>query len=234
MRLFELAYGCRLFAHVVGDAASLAFRASVGSDPDPALPDHGLAVARRLNAWGCRGLAIQHHQLAAASLATWWGQWGPELPPPGVGLWELTEAQRDSAAGAYAALRDTQASWRKGARRAVAVRFGPTAAAKTLFLLRPHALVPWDEGIRAAFKLDGSEDSYRAFLVQVRAELATAATEAGVAESALPVMLGRPESTPSKLVDEYYWVTVSQGWAPPTARELAHWCSWAALSQPDV
>ncbi len=51
------------------------------------------------------------------------------------------------------------------------VTFGPTAAAKILFVLRPNVFVAWDEPIRAGLRYDGSGHSYVNFLTRLREEL---------------------------------------------------------------
>jgi hypothetical protein len=42
----------------------------------------------------------------------------------------------------------------------------------------------------------------------------------------LPQMLGRPESSVTKLIDEYFWVTISRKCPVPDESELMRWASW--------
>jgi hypothetical protein len=44
-----------------------------------------------------------------------------------------------------------------------------------------------------------------------------------------PEQTGRPGSTPPKLIDEYYWVTITRAFTPPTRQDLAQWLTWAEL-----
>ena len=94
----------------------------------------------------------------------------------------------------------------------VPVSFGDTAAAKALFAIRPQAVPPWDEPMRKAFgwgRVDAEE--YAMFLSAVRGSLIGLALRMRIEPSALPAVLGRPESSPVKLVDEFLWVRITRG-----------------------
>jgi hypothetical protein len=39
--------------------------------------------------------------------------------------------------------------------------------------------------------------------------------------------LGRPESSPAKLIDEFNWVTITNGCLPPSVNELRKWWEWS-------
>ena len=117
-----------------------------------------------------------------------------------------------------ARLAERAAGFRAGRREPIPVRFGATAAAKALYALRPDACPPWDEPIRAHHGWDGSAASYRAALERASAELAEAAASAGVAVAELPALIGRPGSSPPRLVDEHDWLRVTRGHQPPGAR----------------
>ena len=43
----------------------------------------------------------------------------------------------------------------------------------------------------------------------------------------LPRRLGRPQSTLPKLVDEYYWVTITRDCKPPDPHTLERWVAWS-------
>jgi hypothetical protein len=40
--------------------------------------------------------------------------------------------------------------------------------------------------------------------------------------------VGRPNSTLPKLVDEYFWMTISQGYAAPSRDLIGQWATWAS------
>ena len=64
---------------------------------------------------------------------------------------------------------------------------------------------------------------------RVLSDLQGVAAQAGVGVSELPALIERGDSTPPRLIDEYYWVTITRGFIPPTRDELANWLAWAEL-----
>ena len=124
-----------------------------------------------------------------------------------------------------------QACERQRSDHPVPVRFGPTGAAKVLYVLRPDSLPPWDEAIRDHFHLDGSAESYAEFLRVVAADLSGVVADAaryGIELSALPSAIRRDKSTLPKLIDEYYWVTITRGFRVPEQSEVCRWAEWSA------
>lgn len=110
------------------------------------------------------------------------------------------------------------------------ISFGPTAASKTLFALRPRVFLAWDEAIRQKFAADGSGASYIGFLKGVRDQLREIAEECsrhGIDLENVPKTLGRPESTAAQLIGEYYWITVTRKLKPLGPTTLAEWLAWS-------
>ena len=117
------------------------------------------------------------------------------------------------------------------------VTVGPTGTAKILFALRPNALVPWDYPIRAHFGLGGSAEDYAGYLRKARSELRELRADCarlGYAFESLPVRLGRPHSSLAKLVDEYFWVTITRKCPCPPADQLSEWVSWLKNARPQA
>lgn len=75
---------------------------------------------------------------------------------------------------------------------------------------------PWDRPIRYRLGLSENDAAYRSYLHLVARGLARTAERAGVAVEELPALVGRPESSPPELIDEYLWMRVTRGSA--TAR----------------
>lgn len=110
------------------------------------------------------------------------------------------------------------------------VSFGPTAAAKTLFALRPHVFVPWDVAMRDRLGHDGSGRSYAAYLRAVRhalSDIEKQCTPRNITLDELPARLGRERSTAAQLIDEYHWITITRGVEPPEAGILCKWLAWS-------
>ena len=140
-------------------------------------------------------------------------------------------------AGTFLVLKELEAAKRQSQRGALTVSFGPTGAAKTMHALRPKSLPPWDDAIRQHFEWDGSQNSYVSFLRRVKREiqeLVSDANRCGVAEAAIPGQIGRPASTLPKIVDEYFWVTITRNVKIPTPTEIQHWSRWCEESKPPI
>jgi hypothetical protein len=233
VRLYELAYCCHVFVLFAGDDdASVALREATGPELDPSKEQHVGPLLTWLRRWGCRQFALEDEQIAAASLVEWWSTWGERLPAPERTLDEIGDAELDEIAAAYDELRTQQASWQRRRTGPVAKTFGATCAAKTLYAIRPNSCAPWDDAIRKHFGLPVSGEGYRAHLVRVRAELAEALNDVeGDATAAdLPRLLGRPDVSAARLVDEHDWVRYARGIEPPDLELLARWAGWAATA----
>jgi len=97
--------------------------------------------------------------------------------------------------------------------------------------LRPDCLPPWDEAIRKHFKHDGSAESYADQVKEVRRciiQLVEDAQRFGIKASEIGQRIGRPCSSLPKLVDEYFWATISSSIVPPKRGELEKWIGWAS------
>jgi len=235
MRLHELASACYLYSARFGfDSALSDFRRATRPRLDITKPGHRKALLVWLNKWGCRHIAIEHHGTASRSVAKWALDYAPTLPGPRARLWnEPSDQALDAAAEAYDGLRSARAGLGSRGSKAWPVRFGPTAAAKALYALRPDFFPPWDDAIRKRFDYDGSAESFRAFLVQVRTDIRALQKEAatfGIGANEIQAALGRPESSLPKLIDEFYWVTLSGEYKLPTTDELRRWARWCGTA----
>jgi hypothetical protein len=183
-----------------------------------------------LNSWGCRQFAIDHHKMAAGEIKNWYKDYADLLFPEDKNMISLSESDFKVITKAYSTLCSKIASirtLRNG--NATNVVVGPTGAAKILFAIRPNALIPWDDPIRNEFGLDGDGCSYVEYLHKAKTHLEELSEECkknNFELADLPRKLNRRESSVSKLIDEYYWVTVSRGCPAPSGSELKRWISW--------
>lgn len=141
----------------------------------------------------------------------------------------MTDAEVYRASTAYGALKEIEASQRRKRRGLETVSVGPTGAAKIMYALRPNSLPPWDDAIRRHFEWDGSPDSYVCFLRRVKREIQELVSDArsyGITAAAIPCEIGRIASTLPKIVDEYFWVTVTRKFQVPALAELQQWSRW--------
>ena len=224
MRLFDLAYCCRLYAEATEFDASLAqLRTATSDSVDLSRADHRQLTLEWLRRWGCRTLRVEDTNITLDVIARWADRWVGRLPPADRALDALTETDLDAVASAYGELASAPAARRRHGGGLVDVTFGPTAAAKTLFAIRPEALLPWDKAIRDALGYDGGPASYREAIIRARRELVEAAREAGVPTERLPELVNRPLSRPPKLVDEHDWVRHAMGHDPPDKMRVQDW-----------
>jgi hypothetical protein len=175
---------------------------------------HRLAAITWLRAWGCRHLRRADTLRTDEALRTWWATWSGQLPGGQATLTGLGEADLVSAGRAYDALRTAPAARRSVKGSDIDVAFGDTATAKLLFAVRPQVFPPWDEMIRLAFGKPGGSAAYVRLLRLSAAALDGLAGRLAVPVSELPETLGRPESTPPKIVDEFLLIRIAQGRRP--------------------
>jgi hypothetical protein len=231
MRLHELAYACRLYRAFTDYDSSLDdFRRATGEVLDLANGAHRKALLVWLNSWGCRQFSVGHHTMASDALKDWGRRWVDRLPAEDALLPALPGTVLDVAGQAYGDLSARRVSLRARGSRKYPVTFGPTGAAKVLFALRPSAFPPWDDPIRERRGYDGSPESYPRFLRDVQGEVVDLQQNAlglGISVAEIPARIGRPDSSLPKLIDEYYWVTVTKGCRPLAPEELELMSSWA-------
>jgi hypothetical protein len=199
------------FGALVGaDASSQKLARATGGQVDLAVEAHRIAAIGWLRSWGCRHLRRADTPLTSEALRTWWEDWGAQLPGDHETLTGLGEADLALAGRAYAALRAAPAARRTVRGHDLDVAFGDTATAKLLFALRPRVFPPWDEAIRLAFGRPGGADAYVRMLRLSAAALDGLAARLDVPVDNLPQVLGRPGSSPPKLVDEFLLIRITR------------------------
>jgi hypothetical protein len=109
--------------------------------------------------------------------------------------------------------------------------FQDTAAAKTLHALRPDTLPIWDAKIREWFSKRGAGQTYSDFVRYVAheeiAELEVDVTRLGCSLGGVPQLVHRGSGVSLvKLVDEYYWTTITLGYVVPTREGIDEWLTW--------
>jgi hypothetical protein len=202
------------FGPVGPDGATRRLQAATGGQVDLNDATHRLAAITWLRAWGCRHLRRADTPRTDEALRTWWTTWNGYLPGGQATLTSLVEADLVSAGQAYDALRAAPAARRSVKGTDVDVAFGDTATAKLLFAIRPQVFPPWDEAIRLAFGKPGGGAAYVRLLRLSATALDGLAGRLAVPVSELPEILGRPESTPPKIVDEFLLIRIAQSRRP--------------------
>jgi hypothetical protein len=140
------------------------------------------------------------------------------LPEPHVELVNLQNADLDILVAAYEALLTVHG-------------LGPTVAAKVLFALHPETAMAWDEAIRAVLNIGANGQGYQDMLVHSMHDIQMLIAEAGRCgisnRQDIPGIVGSPDRTLARLLDEYNWITITNGHQIPTGAELMQWATWA-------
>lgn len=193
------------------DSATRRLLSATGGHLDPHVEEHRLALISWLRAWGCRHLRRADTPRTSEALRAWWEAWAAWIPDEQMTLNGLSQAGLMVAGQAFDALRASPAAARSVNGRDIAVTFGDTAAAKAMFAIRPQAYLPWDASIRLAFGWPGGGGAAYARLLRLAAAaLDGLAGRLAVSVGDFPELLGRPGSSPPKLVDEFLLIRVAK------------------------
>lgn len=230
MTLAELAFACFVLGTIdKGEYEELL--SETDGHPEPSLSQHQLKILKWLNGWGCRHIAKEFHELAAEEITSWYQKYGHQLFDRNRNLHDLSKDELAFIGLIYEDLSGRTVAYR-GHRRSgdlIKVKFGPTATAKFLFAIRPRALMPWDASIKKEWGYDESAESYVNFLIKVQEairELETSCKQYGFELAELPQKLGKPNSTIPKLIDEYFWVTITKK-CKPSREDFQRWAEWS-------
>lgn len=227
--LGKMAVADLLFNSLTPYNASLAtFRFATGDSLNLATQEHRRVLLKWLNAWGCRHLSKNQHQVASESILDWYQNSCAALFSDETPIWQLEDQEIDIAADAYGSLKDRIGARNYRGGNKLEVHIGPTAASKILFILRPEALMPWDEAMRKYFGYSGSPGTYFDYLIEIRdlaLHIGNLCMKKGFQIDELPRRLGRPSSTVLELVNEYIWVTVTRNVELPSSETLTQWAS---------
>lgn len=199
-----------------------------GNNIDLVNPEHRCSLLRWLNDWGCRHLAQDQHNVASKSIKDWYQANGSTLFAGEKPIWKLENRELKATAWAYGVLKDMPGARRVRGGRNLEISIGATAASKILFAIRPRALMPWDEAMRAAFRCNGSPESYARYLETIKKltlHIRDLCWNKGFQIDDLPKKMGRPESTVLALINEYIWVTETRKVRLPSSETLMQWAS---------
>ena len=194
-----------------------------------------------LNPWQCRlpnpekretdlerrELILERYARTYPGLADWWHGFGEILPAASERLVDASDDDLKQCVEAFEELCDVQVADEQRYRRK---SYGEVAASKTLYILRPHFFIAWDDDTQAAFGFPSGGSCgrfYVRFLKRARGrmqELRELCETSGGLE-ALPELVadeartlgGHIESrwieniaasTVAELLNRYYWIRV--------------------------
>ena len=235
MKLGELAFACYIFDKI--DKNKDKYKNFMEENKSLNLSNNKdcVTLLKFLNScWNCRRPKASHEE-AVKELKTWHKNCADKLFDKDKNLCKLEEGDLCSAANAYEKLLECKVEYITKNGKTRSISFGPTTAAKILFTLRPKALPPWDNAIREELVRKGSinghgRDLYLNYLYCIKEVVHALREDCKKHEfelEKLPQELGRPDYiTIPKLIDEYYWITITQKIVPPTREVLQRWLKW--------
>jgi hypothetical protein len=147
--------------------------------------------------------------VSSPALVSWARLWEPQLPDEQQQLTQLNKRHLELCEGAYADLANRVAAMRARGLGTM-VRFGATAAAKTLYAVRPLVFAPWDAPVRKFLGWGNDGRAYGRYLGWIATQVESISREVGVDVNKIPARVGRPESSPPKLIDEFLWIRVTR------------------------
>src|SRR5271157_6411245 len=221
MKLYELAYACRLYQGQFDDTYR-GMRKDLGDDPNMDSPKRLLQF---LNKWGCR-ISKEHIGTLEKHLEEWARRWIGDLPPSSKDILSLESNAIRRIGESFDQL--------------LKPHFGDTCAAKTVHALRYRALPAWDSYIKNDWLDNGglsgrtAGETYSHFLRHVAEELRE--LKHGVERlgysltdfpKLVPKLVKHHEESHDislvKLVDEYYWTRITNRHEVPGRDQLNEW-----------
>lgn len=154
-----------------------------------------------LNKWGCRHISRTSHNTFSKGIDIWWQN--------NINAFRKTNFENmSSIVEAFNSLAKIHVS-EKGR----TISFGPTATAKTFFVIDPDKFIPWDKKIREDYKDDGL--GYYQFLNYATELVNEAKCECKRKnmnwDSFKKSMSSDEYLSDYKLIDEYLWITKTNG-----------------------
>jgi len=219
-----------VYGHLEGDDTTYQdFLKSVNNELDLGIDDHRDKLLVWLRKWGCRQFWVAKNDISSKEILDWYKKNSKVLSCLKSDLYHLNEGEIQLLGDLYSSLKQKTASINK---KGNIISVGPTGAAKILFALKPETTLPWDNPIREHFKYDDSKESYIKYIEKAKDilfEIEKDCIKYNVQFNNLPEHLERPNSTHAKLIDEYFWITITMKCYPPPRDLLAKWYNWSII-----
>ncbi len=175
---------------------------------DLTLKNHQDLTLQFLRGWGCRQFKKSDHNYSANEFSKWFSQNRQKLPMHNQDILNLSDEDINAFEKLFDSLRKTHASTKAG----IVHRVGPVGAAKLLFALRKHCFAPWDNAIISHFGYPANGKGYCSYLLQIKGKLISLKADCQKRRVVFNNICKRLKhnSTLPKLVDEYFWVSITK------------------------
>ena len=220
MRLLHLRIACYLYDQFTNYDRSYLELSEKYPNLDLNGTEHVKALIEWLRSWGCRQFKSDsdNENISTNSIVDWYKSKKLRMPSRSDCLIDYDlAANKELIIEIFNNLSDRKAATRQRGDREIDVRIGPVGAAKALFALRPNLFSPWDTLIYNKFQLEGNGSGYVKYLSRVQNELKeirNSLKDTNINWNGLFGYLKKRHRSHPKLIDEYYWVTITQGCDP--------------------
>ncbi len=174
-------------------------------------------VLKFLRDWGCRQFKKECHLQSAESLKKWYINYQGNLPEMNENLLDMTDSTMLLFEELFNELMNSYSSTKLRKDKTFTISIGPVGAAKTLFALRKNVFPPWDNPIIDELNLTRDGKGYCQYLFLVKQQLVQLniyCEENSIEIYDVPNLLGRPFASLPKLIDEYFWVSITRECKP--------------------
>lgn len=180
--------------------------------------EHVKALIEWLRSWGCRQFKSDNENISTNSIMDWYKSKKSIIPSRSDCLIDYDlAANKGVIIEIFNNLSGRKAATRQLRDREIDVSIGPVGTAKTLFALRPNFFSPWDIPIYNKFQLEDNGSGYVKYLSRVQNELREIRDilkDTNINWNELFGYLKKQHKSYPKLIDEYYWITITQGCDP--------------------
>lgn len=174
-----------------------------------------------LRKWGCRQFGKKFVDNSVESIKTWYNSKKSNLPKNELHLIDYNFTNNEKIKKLFNNLMEQTASFRNN--KKTRVRIGPVGAAKILFAIRPNFFAPWDTSIYTKLGLSGDGGGYIEYLEKIQKVLKNLKNECnkkGIKWDNLFKRLNKKNNSYPKLIDEYYWVCMTNECDPSDIIEI--------------
>jgi hypothetical protein len=176
------------------------------------------ALIKWLRSWGCRQFKTNNEDISINSIVDWYELNKSNIPSPDAHLidYDLV-TNKNKIINLFNKLSERKAATKERGNNNIDVRIGPVGTAKILFALRPNIFSPWDTPIYKKLQLEGNGAGYISYISKVKRELneiRETLKNTTITWDGLFKYLNKRHRCYPKLIDEYYWITITRGCDP--------------------
>ena len=226
MKLLHLRIACYLYNQLTDYDESYLELSKQYPNLDLNKTEHIKVLINWLRSWGCRQFKKEDEDVSIKSIKDWYQSTKLKMPNRCDCLidYDLV-ANEKLIIESFKNLSNQKAATRQRGDRKINVRIGPVGTAKALFALRPNLFAPWDTPIYENFQFKGNGYGYFKYLLKVKNELQEIKNSLKDNElkwDELFEYLGKKHASYPKLIDEYYWITITLRFDPLIIENFVH------------